>query len=66
MGHPAVAEAAVIGIAASEMGRAAAAAGGAEARQPRRPPAEILAYYEGKVAKWWMPDAGGIRGEPAA
>ena len=41
---------------ASEMGRAAAAGHRARrrARRPRKD--EILAFMQGKIAKWWMPD----------
>ena len=53
--HPDVAEAAVIAAHPSEMGRASAAAGGAGAGKTVDP-ASVLALYEGKVAKWWLPD----------
>jgi len=55
MGHPAVAEAAVIGVAHPKwderpllivVPKAEAAVDGAS----------ILAYLDGKIAKWWMPD----------
>ncbi len=39
------------------MGRAPAAAGGARARPQRRRRRTCCAVYEGKVAKWWLPDA---------
>ena len=55
MGHPAVLEAAVIGVRHPKW-----------AERPllivvKKPGAEVtrealLAYYEGKVAKWWLPD----------
>jgi fatty-acyl-CoA synthase len=55
MGHPAVAEAAVIGVSHPKW-----------AERPllvvvKKPGAEVtrdemLRYYEGKVAKWWLPD----------
>ena len=55
MGHPAVAEAAVIGVAHPKW-----------AERPllvvvKKPDAqvtreELLAFYEGKVARWWLPD----------
>ena len=41
---------------ASEMGRAAAADRGAEAGRERRQARSLLAFMEGKIAKWWMPD----------
>ena len=55
MGHPAVQQAAVIGIHHSKWDERplllVVPKPGATPTQ-----AEILAYYEGKVAKWWMPD----------
>ena len=54
--HPAVAQAAGDRRAASEVGRAAAAGRGAEARRRRSTREELLAFFDGKVAKWWMPD----------
>ena len=56
VGHPAVAEAAVIGVRASQMGRAAAADRGAEARARARRARSCWRYLTGKIAKWWMPD----------
>ena len=55
VGHPAVAEAAVIGI-PSQMGRTAAADRGAASPAPASDKEEMLALSEGKIAKWWMPD----------
>ncbi len=55
VGHPDVAEAAVIGVAPSEMGRAPA-----PRRRARRRAAlgeeDLLDFIKGRVAKWWMPD----------
>ena len=56
MAHPAVREAAVHRRAAPEVGRAAAAGGGAASPAPRSTRDELLAFYEGKIAKWQMPD----------
>jgi fatty-acyl-CoA synthase len=55
MGHPAVAEAAVIGIASEKWGERPLACvvvkpGESVTRE------EILAHLEGRVAKWWVPD----------
>ena len=55
--HPDVAEAAVVAARAPEMGRAAAAAGGAAAGPHDRSRLGAGASIEGKVAKWWLPDA---------
>jgi acyl-CoA synthetase (AMP-forming)/AMP-acid ligase II len=38
------------------MGRAALAAGGAAARHDGGTREELLAFFEGKIAKFWMPD----------
>jgi 3-(methylthio)propionyl---CoA ligase len=55
MGHPAVQQAAVIGIHHSKWDeRPLLLVVPKPGSNPT--PAEILAYYEGKVAKWWMPD----------
>ena len=40
----------------SEVGRAAAAAGEAEGPARRATREEFLAFLDGKIAKWWMPD----------
>ena len=56
VGHPKVAEAAVIGVRPSEMGRAAAADRRAQAGRRRATQGELLAFLDGKIAKWWMPD----------
>ena len=48
--------AACIGVRAPEVGRAAAAGGGEEARRRGSTREELLAFFEGKIAKWWMPD----------
>ena len=55
VGHPKVAEAAVIGVQASEMGRAAAADRGAQEGQSATKD-DILGFMRGKIANWWMPD----------
>ena len=56
VGHPEVAEAAVIGIAHPKWDErpllVVVPKPGARARHASR----ILAYMEGKIAKWWMPD----------
>jgi fatty-acyl-CoA synthase len=53
--HPAVAEAAVIGVCHSKWGErplvVAVKKPGAEVTRD-----ELLKFYEGKVAKWWLPD----------
>ncbi|MDB5372302.1 MAG: AMP-binding enzyme family protein [Belnapia sp.] len=56
MGHPAVQEAAVIAIAHPKWDERPLLL---VQPKPGMTPsaAEILAYYEGKVAKWWIPDA---------
>ena len=54
MAHPAVAKAACIGVAASEVGRTAAAGGRQEARMPTLR-ATNCCHYEGKIAKWRFP-----------
>ncbi len=41
---------------APEVGRAADRGGGEEAGPGRHPRDELLKFYEGKIAKWWMPD----------
>ena len=55
--HPDVAEAAVVARAPSEMGRAAGADGRAEAGAAASTLPRCSDVYEGKVAKWWLPDA---------
>ena len=55
MAHPAVAEAAVVGVRHPKWDERPLAARGAETRRAsdaRR----LLAFFEGRVAKWWMPD----------
>ncbi|NOG72779.1 long-chain-fatty-acid--CoA ligase [Roseicella sp. DB1501] len=55
MGHPAVAQAAVIGIHHSKWDeRPLLLVVPKPGMQPSAE--EILSYYEGKVAKWWIPD----------
>ena len=56
VGHPDVAEAAVIGVAPSQMGRAAAAGRRAEGGPRRRRPRRCSQFLKPKIAKWWMPD----------
>jgi fatty-acyl-CoA synthase len=55
MGHPKIAEAAVIGVNHQKWGERPLACvvlkPGEEAT-----PAELIAFLEGKVAKWWLPD----------
>ncbi|WP_315919340.1 long-chain-fatty-acid--CoA ligase [Mesorhizobium sp. SP-1A] len=55
VGHPDVAEAAVIGLPHSKWGERPLLV---VVRKPGREPSadEILAFLDGKVAKWWMPD----------
>ncbi len=55
VGHPEVAEAAVIGVAHPKWGERPLLV---VVRKPGREPekAGILEFLEGKVAKWWMPD----------
>jgi fatty-acyl-CoA synthase len=55
MAHPKVAEAAVIGVAHQRWGeRPLACVVAKPGEEPTRE--EILAFLEGKVAKWWLPD----------
>ena len=55
MAHPAVAEAAVIGVAHPKWDErpllVVVKKPGAEVTRE-----ELLAFFEGKIAKWWMPD----------
>ncbi len=55
VGHPDVAEAAVIGVPHPKWGERPLLV---VVRKPGREPSadDILAFMEGKVAKWWMPD----------
>ena len=55
VGHPEVAEAAVIGVPHSRWAERPLLV---VVRKPGKEPAksDILAFMEGKVAKWWMPD----------
>ncbi len=39
-----------------QVGRAPAAGGGQAARQRNITREELLAFFEGKMAKWWIPD----------
>src|SRR5690606_14007294 len=56
MGHPAVAEAAVIGVDSKKWGERPLAC--VVLRQGQSATAEeLISYLEGKVAKWWLPDA---------
>jgi fatty-acyl-CoA synthase len=55
MGHPDVLEAAVIGVPDDRWDeRPLACVVPAEGREPD--PAELKAYLEGRVAKWWLPE----------
>ncbi|HAC57643.1 MAG TPA: long-chain fatty acid--CoA ligase, partial [Rhodobiaceae bacterium] len=55
VGHPKVAEAAVIGIAHPKWDeRPLLIVVAKEGQEPTKD--EILRYMEGKIAKWWMPD----------
>ena len=56
MGCPGVAEAAVIGVRASQVGRAAAADRGASRPEADVTKDDLLKFLDGKIAKWWMPD----------
>ena len=55
MGHPEVAQAAVVGIPHDKWGERplllVVPASGAKAEK-----AEVLAYLDGKIAKWWLPE----------
>ena len=55
VGHPDIMEAAVIGIAHSKWDeRPLLIVVGKEGRVPQRD--AVLAYMQGRIAKWWMPD----------
>jgi fatty-acyl-CoA synthase len=55
VGHPAVAEAAVIGIAHPKWDeRPLLVVVPREGQSPSKE--DLLAFMEGKIAKWWMPD----------
>ncbi len=55
VGHPDVAEAAVIGIAHPKWDeRPLLIVVPKEGKEPKR--AEVLGFLEGRIAKWWMPD----------
>jgi acyl-CoA synthetase (AMP-forming)/AMP-acid ligase II len=55
VGHPGVAEAAVIGVAHPKWTeRPLLIVVRAEGQDPSRE--DILAWFEGKIAKWWLPD----------
>src|SRR4029450_2968026 len=55
VGHPDIAEAAVIGVRHSRWDeRPLLIAVKKPGKEPGK--SDILAYMEGKVAKWWMPD----------
>jgi len=62
MGHPAVLEAAVIGIRHPKWDErpllVVVKKPGAEVTRE-----ELLAYYEGRIAKWWLPDDVAFVGE---
>ena len=55
IGHPAVAEAAVIGVAHSKWTeRPLLVIVREEGKEPSKE--ELLAWFDGKIAKWWVPD----------
>ena len=56
MAHPTVAEAAVIGVQHPKWERAAAGVRRGEGRARRSRRRTVLAFLEGRVAKWWLPD----------
>ena len=56
MAHPRWPMAACIARAAPEVGRAAAAGGGEEARRELTSATSCWRFFEGKIAKWRMPD----------
>ena len=55
MGHPDVAEAAVIGV-ATPSGASAPWPAWWSSPAPRLSREEVLEYLDGRVAKWWLPD----------
>jgi fatty-acyl-CoA synthase len=56
MGHPAIAQAAVIGIAHPKWGERPLLVAVKKPRA-RVSEAQLLAFLRGKVVKWWLPDA---------
>ncbi len=63
VGHPKVAEAAVIGVRHPRMGRAATPS--SSCSSPGRPAAkaELLSFLDGKIAKWWITRRRRLRAE---
>ena len=60
VGHADIAEAAIIGIAHPKWGERplliVLVREGVDINKPEKVQKDILAYLEGKIAKWWMPD----------
>ncbi len=56
MGHPKVAEAAVIGVTHPKWQERPAGLRGAQARARTLTKDEIIEFLDGRVAKWWLPD----------